>query len=112
MDTVEDADRCIKYLHRSNLDGRSITVEKAKRKRARTPTPGKYLGVRSAREVSYSRRRSEYRHSSRRGYSPSSRGRRERSASPGYSPYRSPRRGRSYRRSSYCSSRSRSASSY
>ena len=28
MDTVEDADRCIKYLHRSVFEGRLITVEK------------------------------------------------------------------------------------
>ncbi|XP_022760575.1 serine/arginine-rich splicing factor SR45a-like isoform X2 [Durio zibethinus] len=28
METVEDADRCIKYLNRSILEGRLITVEK------------------------------------------------------------------------------------
>uniref|UniRef100_A0A2P2IRT5 Serine/arginine-rich splicing factor SR45a isoform X2 n=1 Tax=Rhizophora mucronata TaxID=61149 RepID=A0A2P2IRT5_RHIMU len=28
METVEDADRCIKYLNRSVLEGRLITVEK------------------------------------------------------------------------------------
>ena len=28
MDTVEDADRCIKYLNQSVLEGRYITVEK------------------------------------------------------------------------------------
>eukprot|EP01018_Ginkgo_biloba_P016282 Gb_37565 [translate_table: standard] len=98
MDTLEDAERCLKYLNRSTLEGRIITVEKnnhplklsrwsteillgcnmsykmidlakwvlhlnwqleklkslhilmlqtaAKRKRARTPTPGSYLGAR------------------------------------------------------------------
>lgn len=28
MDSAEDADRCIKYLNRSTLEGRIITVEK------------------------------------------------------------------------------------
>lgn len=28
MDTLEDADRCVKYLNRSVLEGRVITVEK------------------------------------------------------------------------------------
>ncbi|RZC72682.1 hypothetical protein C5167_048161 [Papaver somniferum] len=49
MKTVEDADRCIKYLNRSVLEGRLITVEKAKRKRGRTPTPGRYQGVKDKR---------------------------------------------------------------
>ncbi|CAM6035264.1 unnamed protein product [Sphagnum compactum] len=49
MSSAREADCCIKYLHRSTLEGRVITVEKAKRKRARTPTPGQYLGVRSIR---------------------------------------------------------------
>ncbi|KAJ4839640.1 hypothetical protein Tsubulata_035883 [Turnera subulata] len=49
METVEDADRCIKYLNRSVLEGRLITVEKAKRKRGRTPTPGRYHGMREKR---------------------------------------------------------------
>lgn len=30
MSTVKEADRCIKYLNRSVLDGRVITVEKVK----------------------------------------------------------------------------------
>eukprot|EP01018_Ginkgo_biloba_P018892 Gb_18913 [translate_table: standard] len=45
MDTLEDAERCVKYLHHSTFQGRIITVEKAKRRRARTPTPGEYLGL-------------------------------------------------------------------
>ncbi|KAG6792766.1 hypothetical protein POTOM_001924 [Populus tomentosa] len=100
MSTVEEADRCIKYLDRSVLGGRVITVEKvesslvvflisdpgllhsasvaagqlcvaalhqtpinkqfkhinksqtvrvAKRRRGRTPTPGRYLGLRTIR---------------------------------------------------------------
>ncbi|KAJ7568400.1 hypothetical protein O6H91_01G031200 [Diphasiastrum complanatum] len=122
MDTLEDADRCIKYLDRSTLEGRVITVEKAKRKRARTPTPGTYLGVRTARGNSsyrdYDGRRGSHGsprdgYTSRRSpsyspyrnhrdhspdYPPYSRGknrRRERSPSPRYSSYRSSRR-RSY----------------
>ncbi|XP_078427566.1 uncharacterized protein LOC144700050 isoform X2 [Wolffia australiana] len=83
MGTVGEANRCIKYLDGSVLEGRVITVEKfflcnrlarhsssssdfkrnhikikskstypeqwAKRSRGRTPTPGRYLGVRGAR---------------------------------------------------------------
>ncbi|XXG84971.1 hypothetical protein AAC387_Pa11g0162 [Persea americana] len=81
METVEDADRCVKYLNRSVLEGRLITVQKAKRKRGRTPTPGRYHGVREntgrgrRRSPSYSPRRKD-RERSR------SRGRRERSRSP------------------------------
>jgi len=30
MDTVEDARRCIKYLHRTVLEGRLVTVEKVR----------------------------------------------------------------------------------
>lgn len=44
METIESAERCVKYLNRSVLEGRLITVEKAKRKRGRTPTPGRYRG--------------------------------------------------------------------
>jgi len=46
MDTVEDAERCIKYLNGSEMQGRNITVEKSRRGRPRTPTPGSYLGHR------------------------------------------------------------------
>ncbi|CAM0908687.1 unnamed protein product [Alopecurus aequalis] len=46
MDTVEDAERCIKYLNQSEMQGRNITVEKSRRGRPRTPTPGSYLGHR------------------------------------------------------------------
>ncbi|KAI5655452.1 hypothetical protein M9H77_32639 [Catharanthus roseus] len=82
METNEDAERCIKYLNRSVLEGRLITVEKAKRKRGRTPTPGRYQGVRggrrgygpSRRPGSYSPRRrydrDPYREQRRRSRSP------------------------------------------
>ncbi|WOK94667.1 serine/arginine-rich splicing factor SR45a isoform X1 [Canna indica] len=120
MDTTEDAERCIKYLNQSILEGRYITVEKSRRGRPRTPTPGKYLGVISTRDSyrsgrgryrgSYSRDEygGGYRRSPRRSpyqgghdYSPrspyDSRYRRERSRSPYYSSYRSPERGYEHR---------------
>ncbi|KAJ1302749.1 hypothetical protein OPQ81_003057 [Rhizoctonia solani] len=45
MDTVEEAEAAITGLHNTELAGKPITVEKARRGRARTPTPGKYLGT-------------------------------------------------------------------
>ncbi|KAI3906515.1 hypothetical protein MKW98_009423 [Papaver atlanticum] len=68
MSNVEEANCCLKYLDRSVLEGRVITVEKAKRRRGRTPTPGRYLGPRSA----HVRRRScsYYSHSRSRSRSP------------------------------------------
>ncbi|KAK9998808.1 hypothetical protein SO802_018411 [Lithocarpus litseifolius] len=87
MATLEEADRCIKHLNNSVIEGRVITVEKARRRRGRTPTPGRYLGLRTIRV-----RRRTPSHSSRR--------------SPSYSPYR---RGRS-RSPRYSSERSRSRS--
>ncbi|CAM6058505.1 unnamed protein product [Sphagnum tenellum] len=100
MSSAREADRCIKYLHRSTLEGRVITVEKAKRKRARTPTPGQYLGVRSIRSSPYSR---DY---ERRGPSryddPRDSSRRNARYSPRYSPFQggqeSPYRGGGYHR--------------
>ncbi|XAR58027.1 hypothetical protein NMG60_11026361 [Bertholletia excelsa] len=53
MDTVDDANRCIKHLHQSVLDGRNLIVERSRRKRARTPPPGYYLGPKSTREYGY-----------------------------------------------------------
>ncbi|XP_031096226.1 serine/arginine-rich splicing factor SR45a-like [Ipomoea triloba] len=58
METNEAADRCVKYLNRSVLEGRLVTVEKAKRKRGRTPTPGRYQGVRNTRGSDRRRSRS------------------------------------------------------
>ncbi|KAF3448591.1 hypothetical protein FNV43_RR09304 [Rhamnella rubrinervis] len=81
METNEDAERCVKYLNRSVLEGRLVTVEKAKRKRGRTPTPGRYQGLRDRRghfhrhSCSYSPRRRQDR-------DPYSRDRRGRSRSP------------------------------
>ncbi|XP_062029996.1 serine/arginine-rich splicing factor SR45a-like isoform X1 [Rosa rugosa] len=60
METVEDAERCIKYLNRSVLEGRLVTVEKAKRKRGRTPTPGRYQGLRDKRDAGRDRGDRDY----------------------------------------------------
>ncbi|EYU30368.1 hypothetical protein MIMGU_mgv1a012795mg [Erythranthe guttata] len=120
METVEDANRCIKHLNQSVLEGRYITVERSRRKRARTPTPGHYLGLKStrgdSRGDSYHGERGrhrgggsrgdeyEYRRSPRRSppyrggrdYSPRhsspSAGRSRRDRSRSYSPRRSPDR--------------------
>ncbi|KAF3795562.1 Serine/arginine-rich splicing factor, partial [Nymphaea thermarum] len=106
MSTVEEADRCIKYLDRSVLGGRVITVEKAKRSRGRTPTPGRYLGVKTVRvrrrSPSYSPYGSEYSYERDRSYSPYDRRRRDRSYSPYY------RRGRERYRSRSSSREGRS----
>ncbi|WVZ56379.1 hypothetical protein U9M48_006920, partial [Paspalum notatum var. saurae] len=101
MATVKEADRCIKYLDHSVLEGRVITVEKAKRRRGRTPTPGKYLGTKSSRGRRYSPSYSPVRrdgYSSR--YSPDRRDRYSSRYSPDrrdrYSSRYSPDRDRSY----------------
>lgn len=44
MMTPEDADAVIEKLQGFELHGRAISVEKAKRNRPRTPTPGRYQG--------------------------------------------------------------------
>ncbi|KAK9755737.1 hypothetical protein RND81_01G046700 [Saponaria officinalis] len=101
MSCLEEAERCVKYLNRSVLEGRVITVEKSRRSRGRIPTPGKYLGLKAARgrgrSTTYSphsRRSSRYSSDRERSYSLYSR--RDRSYSPYYTrrSYRS--RSRSY----------------
>ncbi|CAN6818028.1 unnamed protein product, partial [Brassica oleracea] len=62
MDSVKDAERCIKYLNHSVLEGRYITVERSRRKRPRTPTPGHYLGLKSSRDNDRDSRSSRGRH--------------------------------------------------
>ncbi|KAK6927053.1 RNA recognition motif domain [Dillenia turbinata] len=88
MSSVDEAHRCIKYLDRSVLEGRVITVEKAKRRRGRTPTPGRYLGLRTIRE----RRRTPSYSPYRRSYSRSPRYSSDHSRSPSYSPRHTRRR--------------------
>ncbi|KVI03671.1 Nucleotide-binding, alpha-beta plait [Cynara cardunculus var. scolymus] len=95
MSNIKEADRCIKYLDGSVLEGRVISVEKARRRRGRTPTPGKYLGPKK----DHVRGRSSSRDRSR-SYSPYCSSRHRRS----FSPYDSC--GRSYSRSSSPYSRS------
>ncbi|CAH1446753.1 unnamed protein product [Lactuca virosa] len=116
MSNIKEADRCIKYLDGSVLEGRVITVEKARRRRGRTPTPGRYLGLRSARggrrhrSPTYSPPCSRRR---RRSYSPDyssdSDRSRSRSRRRSYSPYYYTRRGRGRSRSRSYSQGSRSS---
>jgi len=44
MEQIEDADAAVVALNATELLGRTINVEKARRGRARTPTPGQYHG--------------------------------------------------------------------
>ncbi|KAJ3976010.1 hypothetical protein EV361DRAFT_385083 [Lentinula raphanica] len=44
METPEEADAAVTALNNTELFGKIITVAKARRGRARTPTPGKYFG--------------------------------------------------------------------
>ncbi|KAI0937471.1 hypothetical protein AcV5_005375 [Taiwanofungus camphoratus] len=44
METAEEADAAITALNATDLMGKTMTVEKARRARARTPTPGRYYG--------------------------------------------------------------------
>ncbi|KAJ7068764.1 hypothetical protein C8F01DRAFT_622153 [Mycena amicta] len=44
MDTPEEADAAIAALNGTEIGGKAIHVEKARRGRARTPTPGRYYG--------------------------------------------------------------------
>ncbi|KAK2975871.1 hypothetical protein RJ640_015302 [Escallonia rubra] len=93
MSTVKEADRCIRNLDRSVLEGRVIMVEKARRRRGRTPTPGRYLGLRTVHGQDRSPSYSPYSRSRSPGYSSE----RDRSRSRSMSPYYG--RGRSYSRS-------------
>lgn len=44
MMTGEAADAAKEGLQGENIEGRSLSIEKARRSRPRTPTPGKYFG--------------------------------------------------------------------
>ncbi|KAI0778868.1 hypothetical protein BD413DRAFT_512422 [Trametes elegans] len=44
METAEEADAAITTMNGAELMGKAISVEKARRGRARTPTPGRYYG--------------------------------------------------------------------
>jgi RNA recognition motif-containing protein len=41
---TEQAEAAIEALHGTNFEGRTLSIEKARRNRPRTPTPGKYHG--------------------------------------------------------------------
>ncbi|CAD6578355.1 MAG: hypothetical protein TREMPRED_002162 [Tremellales sp. Tagirdzhanova-0007] len=45
METGEDANACIEAINGTTFEGKVITVAHARRGRARTPTPGRYHGV-------------------------------------------------------------------
>jgi len=44
MENAADADACVANLNGTDLKGRNLSIEKARRGRARTPTPGRYFG--------------------------------------------------------------------
>eukprot|EP00741_Cyanophora_paradoxa_P011005 tig00020553_g10637.t1 len=44
MSSHDEAEECIRKLNGLEVDGRKIVVEKARRSRAHSPTPGRYLG--------------------------------------------------------------------
>lgn len=44
MVTAEEADAAKEGLQGENIEGRTLSIEKARRARPRTPTPGKYFG--------------------------------------------------------------------
>lgn len=53
MQSAADADRAINEFNRSNLDGRIIAIERARRTRPHDPTPGRYYGERNRRPDQY-----------------------------------------------------------
>jgi RNA recognition motif-containing protein len=44
MSTLEQADGAKEGLQGESFEGRTLSIEKARRSRPRTPTPGKYFG--------------------------------------------------------------------
>ncbi|KAK7695148.1 hypothetical protein QCA50_002338 [Cerrena zonata] len=67
MESGEEAEAAITALNGADLNGKAITVEKARRGRARTPTPGRYYGPpkRGDNERPYDPRPYDSRYSSR-----------------------------------------------
>jgi transformer-2 protein len=59
--SVEQADEALAKLDQSDYNGKPITVQKARRSRPRTPTPGRYFG-KSSRHDPYSRGRPDRRY--------------------------------------------------
>lgn len=56
MITSEEADAAKEGLQGKEFEGRSLSIEKARRARPRTPTPGKYFGPPSKSDFHVSRR--------------------------------------------------------
>ncbi|CAG8553019.1 4390_t:CDS:2 [Funneliformis caledonium] len=50
METLDEAESAKEGISGSDINGRVLTVEKARRSRARTPTPGRYYGPPKRRE--------------------------------------------------------------
>jgi len=50
METAEEADTAVATLNGTELMGRTLSIERARRGRARTPTPGRYYGPPKRRE--------------------------------------------------------------
>ncbi|KAF8394947.1 hypothetical protein HHK36_018886 [Tetracentron sinense] len=92
MSTVKEADHCLRYLNHSVLEGRVITVEKARRRRGRTPTSGRYHGLRTIHVRRQSPSYSPYYRSRHSSPCYSSEWDRERSYSPCNSPRKPPLR--------------------
>jgi len=63
----EDAEAAMAQLNATTLDGRVLTVEKARRARARTPTPGAYRGPPKREDVRGGPPRRDDRYEDRRG---------------------------------------------
>jgi len=56
---TEHAEAAIEALHGMDLEGRNMSVEKARRGRPRTPTPGKYHGPPKKDDYGFGRRRDD-----------------------------------------------------
>ncbi|CAE7118948.1 unnamed protein product [Rhizoctonia solani] len=65
MSNLEEAEAAIAGLNGYVLEGSALRVDKARRGRARTPTPGRYHGPPKRDERPYSPREYDYRYSSR-----------------------------------------------
>jgi len=82
FETVEDADEALSALNKTELDGRDLRIEKAKRPRPYSPTPGVYKGNPKYRRSP--QRSHRYSRRSPRRRSPRRRSPRRRSPSPRY----------------------------
>ncbi|CAO3645926.1 unnamed protein product [Cunninghamella echinulata] len=62
MANGDDASRALDAIHGTEIEGRVVTVEKAKRARPRTPTPGRYHGPPKRRHFDRFDPRGDYRY--------------------------------------------------